>query len=286
MSKQFIRPYDSTRFKWFVVVGDGLDRINRGGTISFRHYTDHAGALGEPGRLIEYITSKGSDGKALSKFFVLDESRRRLQVRETDKDMNGVSQYEFLKNYPECEGSPNGHYIEVDGVEIQQGVIFRELDSDKDADVALEAEAQRTKAKSSAFNLDDKTMQEIAANIGFFGSPGSQMRLTVLEFAEKRPADYFKLLNAGDRNVRAIVRKAIADGLFTVKGSIIYWETTVMGADENEAVARILKDEQILNALQNKVDLGTEAKSTAPVKNKGGRPKGSTNKKEQAENSL
>jgi len=284
MTKPFIRPYDSTRFKWFVVVGDGLDRINRGGTISFRHYTDHAGAIGDPGRLIEYVTSKDSEGKSVSKYFVLDESRRRLQVRETDKDMNGLSQYEFLKNYPECEGSPNGDYIEVDGIVIQRGVIFRELDSDKDADVALEAEAQRTKAKDSAFKLDDKTLQEIAANIGFFGAPGSQMKLTVIEFAEKRPSDYFKLLNAGDRNVRAIVRKAIADGLFSVRGSIIYWENTVMGSDENEAVARILKDEQILNALQNKVDLGTEAKSTAPVKNRGGRPKGSTNKK--AENSL
>lgn len=284
-----IRKYDANHFTWFVAVGEGLAKVNDGGSISFRNYIDNAGVIktdkfpdgGRRGQLIQYVTTRTESGKDVGKWFTLDESRRRFQTRDSDVDVNGLSLYDFFKNSPSCEGSPNGDYVTEGGITLQRGVDFRELNTDKDAEIALQAESQRLEAKSSAYKLDDATMQEVASFIGYWGAPGSKMKLTVLEYAEKRPSDYFKILNAGDRGVRAIIRKALADGLFTKKGQIIYWETTLIGGDEDQAVTTLLNDPQMLDVLQKKVDLGTEAKALAPKK-KGGRPVGSKNKSKEA----
>lgn len=272
MAKQFIRNYDTSKITHFVAVGQTLDKLFDGGTLNFSEYVDRAGVLGKQGRLVRYTVAKDERGKEKGKYFNFNENLRRLSVRDSDIDLNDVSMYDFLKNYPTCEGSPNGDYVLVNGEETQMGVEFREMDSDKDADTALAAESKRTEAKASALKLDEATLQEVAAFIGYFGQTGQRMRLNVVEFADKRPSDYFKVLNAGDRNVRAIIRKAKADGLFNEKGSLIYWEGTLIGADEDAAVATLLNDEKMLDVLQTKVDLGTEAKATTQ-KRKPGRPK-------------
>ncbi len=269
-----MRNYNNN-FTWFVVVGEGLDKVNRGGAISFKEYTDHANAHGKgTGALVRYITSRDQNGRDAGKYFVIDDSRRRFQVRDGENDIYGISQYDFLRFYPDCEGSPNGQYSEVGGVQVQQGIVFRELNTDKDAEVALEAESTRTRAQASVLGLDEATLQELGAFIGEFGEPGKTMRLRVFEWAGKRPSEYFKILESGDRGLRAIIRKAIEDGTFRKKGSIIYWEDTVIGADEDAAAATLMRDSKMLDALQRKVDLKTEIKA----KTGRGRPAGSKNK--------
>lgn len=285
-----LKQYDSNKITWFIAVGEGLDKINRGGTHSIRMYADHANSLGLGKSVsVQYVTSRDKNKNDVGKWFTLDESRRRFQVRQGEQDIQGITQYAFLKNSPDCEGSPNGTYVEVEGNRIQQGVMFRELDSAKDAEVALDAEARRTEAIYSVLKLDEGTLSEIAAFIGVFrdnklaeADPDKQMRLRVFEWAGKRPNDYFTLLNAGDRGLRAIVRKAIADGTFTQKGTVIYWESTMVGGDEDAAIATLIREPQMLEVLQKKVDLKTTVKAPeGPPKNKGGRPIVDKKKKEE-----
>lgn len=275
-----MKHYKSDNHAWFVLVGDGLDKVNRGGTHSFRGYHDHANAHGRGvGAYVEYVVSRDANGQEKGKQFVLDESRRRWQVRvgERDASKTPISQYDFLKFSPDCEGSPNGYYQDAgDGVKIQQGVMFREMNDDRDAEVALEADLLRVDAQGSALKLDEGTLSEIAVFIGVFrnpklqeGEPDKLMRFKVVEYAGKKPVDYFKLLNSGDRAVRAIVRKSVQEGILTQKGSIIFWESTMLGADEDAAISTILSEPRMLEALQSKVDLGTTVEAK---KNKGGRP--------------
>jgi hypothetical protein len=272
-----VKNFNANAFTWFVLVGEGIDKVNRGGSYSFRGYSDHANAHGlGAGKYIEYVTSRDANGRPVGKYFTLDESRRRFQVREGESDINQITQYSFFKNCPDCEGSPNGYYIQVDdaGTMVQQGIMFRELNTDADAGVALEAESRRIEAQASATKVDDATLQDLGAFIGVFGEPGKFMRLKVVEWAGKRPVDYFKVLNSGDRAVRAVVRKALEDGVFSKRGSVIYWQETMIGADEDAAIATLLKEPRMMEALQKKVDLKTEVKA----KSGKGRPPGSKNK--------
>jgi hypothetical protein len=85
------------------------------------------------GKVVKYVTSRDG-GKDKGKYFTWNESHRRFMVREGEKDVYGVTQYDFLKNAPECEGSPNGNYL-PDGTQI--GVMYREMNEAKDAEVAL-----------------------------------------------------------------------------------------------------------------------------------------------------
>lgn len=250
---------------YFVLCGEGLDVVNRGGIVGLaKGYVDHQGALLNGtlrGKYVEYATSIDDRGREKGKYFRFDESLRRLMTRQYDTDVKGLSQYEFLKNYPTCEGSPYGEYVEQDGVMVQIGVQFREMNDAKDAEVALEADALRIKAEGEAYNLDEQTLSEVAANIGLFGKPDNMMRLKVVEYARKRPADFNKIMAQEDRAVRAIVRKAVNERVFNTKGSVIYWDQTLIGADEDSAVATLLKDASMLTALQEKLGLPTEVKT-------------------------
>lgn len=266
-----MKQYDSNKTAWFVIVGDVKDKIDRGGTISFRGYTDHAGALGKAGAYVEYITSRDANGKGKGKQFVIDSSRRRFQVRlgEQDASDKPITQYDFLKNYPECEGSPNGHYQDLgNGERVQLNISFREMDEERDAEMALEADNERVLAEASALKLDDGTLEEIAVFIGLSGKANKMMRFKVREFAQKRPKEYNKLLNSGDRPLRALVRRAIAQGILTQKGPVIFWENSMIGGDEDSAMSTLYNDKRLLEALKSKVDIEVDVQA----KNKGGRP--------------
>lgn len=250
---------------YFVLCGEGLDVVNRGGIVNLaKGYVDHEGHLARgkfKGKYVEYATSIDPQGREKGKYFRFDESLRRLMTREFDADVKGIAQYEFLKNYPTCEGSPYGDYVEIDGVMEQRGVQFREMNDAKDAEVALEADELRITAQAEALGLDDETLTEVAANIGLFGKPDKIMRLRVVEWAGKQPANFNKLMEQGDRAVRAVIRRALNDRIFTEKGKLIYFENTLIGADQDAAVSTLMKDPVMLKTLQEKLGLPTEVKT-------------------------
>src|SRR5690606_2118237 len=153
-----------------------------------------------------------------------------------------------------CEGSPNGQYVEDDsGNKVQIGVEFREMDSAKDALVAIEAEQAVAQAATKALTLDETTLKEIAAMIGVFGEPDASMRLAVVEFAKKRPSEFNGYLKSGDREYRAAIRLGIENGILKSKGEVISWGTTPIGGNEDAAVSTLMNDEELYIALQDKL---------------------------------
>lgn len=269
MSKKF-KPVEQTQF---VITGPFVDIIFKGGSYSVSlGYTDHAGVVADntpqskqKGRYVEYVLAKDDKGRDKAKRFRFDQSLGRLLTRPSDTDIYGKSQFEFLKNHPECEGSPNGTYTD-DGV--QTGVSFRELNTAKDAAVALRADRLRNSAESSALSLDKQTLEEIANIIGYYGDVDDQMLLKVVEFARKKPGEYHELLKSDDRGVRAIIRKAIVEGIFRQHGPLIKWDTLTVGNDEDDAVATLRKDKQMLSALQEKLGLDVADVKAKPASKK------------------
>ena len=267
--------FNGINHSWFVLCKGGLDVVNNGGSIVLSEgYVDNDGSVtGQKGKYVKYVTSKDDKGKESAKRFRFDLSFRRLMTRETDKDYNGVTQYTWLKNYPQCEGSPNGDYVMGDNGEYQQvGVLFREMNDARDAAVALEADELRIRAQATALELDDQTLSEVGAILGHYGTPDKIMKLRVVEYAGKRPKQFEDILNSGDRSTRAIVRKALSQGLFKQKGTIIYWGDTVVGSDENSAVATLLRDESMLSALKEKLGIPSDTQSSTPPPKKRGNP--------------
>lgn len=248
----------------FVPTGIFVDTIFKGGTYSLSSgYTDSVGAIkdntpgsGQKGRYIEYVTAKDNFGRDKAKRYQFNQSLGRLLTRPSDTDIYGRSQYQFLKNHPECEGSPNGIYEEgPDGKKTQVGVSFRELDTAKDAAIALRADRERNKAETIALNLDEETLEEIAAIIGYFGEVDDMMYLKVGEFAKRTPGDFTRILDSDDRGYKAIIRKAVSEGIFREHGDVIKWENLTIGINEEDAVATLRKDKATLSALQEKLGI-------------------------------
>jgi hypothetical protein len=265
--------------------------IANGGSFSWRTYTDINGAFGNPGSEVFYNDgTKDKAGRPTGKPFTISQTHYKLQAKDGQKDYSGIALYAYFINAPFCEGSPNGNYTNaIDGEPIspqdtthreanikkiatgewvQHNVKFRLLETELDAQVALEAGMKRTEAQMSAGQIDEETLAEIAALIGAFGKPDKLMRLKVYEFAGKRPLDYFNYLNSGDRGIRAIIRKGINDKILRKVGSIIYWEDSVLGNDENAAVSALLGDRSKLDGLQEKVKLTATKKPSGRPKSK------------------
>lgn len=249
---------------------DGKIRDNFG-QVSFRTYTDRAGALGRgTGQGVQYVVSKDDRGRDRGKNFTISQAHNALLVREADRDIYGTLMLDFIKNYPECEGSPNGDYItDADGNQIQLNVKFRLMNDDADAEVALQATLNRSKAQLSVLELDGQTLMEVAAiGLGMHGQPTDIMRFKVSEWAGKRPIDYFNILDSGDRLLRAIIRKAVNDGILTVRGELVYWGNQLLGSSEDNAIKFLMENKDTYDALMERV----EFKAKVVEKRKAGRP--------------
>lgn len=264
MAKQF----KSDNYKYYVLIPEvaykmETDGPNAGklrpaiGSVGFSSYTDKAGVFGRKGAAVQYVVSRDNQGRDNGKYFTLSQSHNAFMVREGDTDIYGKSMDDFIANSPECEGSQNGTYVkDANGDTVQLNVKFRLMDNEADAEVALEASLNRSKAVLSASEIDDQTLSEVAAvGIGYHGNPDKLMRHKVVEWANKRPADYFEILNSGDRAVRALIRKGIAKGTLTVKHPLIYWENRMIGTDEDAAVKTFTDEPDLQKALTEAIGM-------------------------------
>lgn len=247
------------------------EMVAKGGSFSFRQYVDKMGAFGTPGAEIFFDDGTvDKRGRLCGKGFSLNQSHYNLQAREGQVDYQKRELKEFFLNAPFCEASPNGQYATADGKQltrselmdrkrlvqriktgevIQNGVKIRLKEDAVDAKIKLAVGARRAEAQVSASQIDDVTLSEIAALLGYFGEPDDLMRDYVFEFAGKKPVDYFELLNSNDRGFKAVIRKAIEKGVLTEKGTSIYWNKELIGANEDAAVSRLQSDKVILDAL-------------------------------------
>lgn len=277
MAKQF----NSDKYHYFVLLPEvaykqETDGLNAGrirpaiGSVGFRTYTDRAGVFGRKGGPVEYVISRDGQGRDKGKYFTLDQAHNAFMVRDGDADIYDKSMFNFIKNHPWCEDSPNGTYVNNEhGDKVQIDVKFRLMNTEADAEIALEASINRSKAILSAGEIDEDTLVEVAAvGVGYHGKPDKLMRHKVVEWANKRPKDYFEVLNSGDRAIRALIRKGISDNVLQVKHPLIYWDNRMIGTDEDAAVKTLIDDPDTFEALSEKVKLRTKAEPSTKIKKK------------------
>jgi hypothetical protein len=259
MAKQF----NSAKLTFFVLDGN---TAARNGSVSFRTYTDKVGALADlypelakkgllsVGCMVQYVEGTDAQGRPRGKYFELSQSHRTFQVRDEQRDVNGILMSDFLRCSPFCEGSPNL---------LSGKALYRELNTAADAQVALDAGRVRAKATAKVYELIDaqdwSTISDLAAYIGIYNEPVEVKGHRVAEWAEKRPVDFFEIFNSGDRSIRALVRRAISESILHTKGSVVHWEDTIIGADEDKAVAYLVNNPQMLEALRERFEKKTES---------------------------
>lgn len=259
------------------------DMVAKGGSYSFRQYSDRIGAFGIPGAEVFFDDgSQDKRGKPCGKGFSLNQSHYNLQAREGQTDYQKRELKEFFMNAPFCEASPNGTYSTEDGRNLsrkelldrdtllnrlrngevtQHGVKIKLKEDAKDAKIKLDVGKRRAEAQVSASNLDELTLTEVASMIGVFGEPDDLMRDKVFEFAGKRPVDYFNILKSGDRPLKAIIRVSLDQGVLQEKGVAIYYKEELLGANEDLAVSRLQTDKVMLESLQESSGLNTQLKA-------------------------
>jgi hypothetical protein len=222
-------------FIYFVYLGNNK-------RYGFQTYRD-----GVTGQTCGYVLGKDDKGNPLYKKWSFNtDSQRQIRVHKEERDVNGQSAAEFLRNSPECFGSPNGHI--VDGNQVL--AYFKEVNDGKDAEIALESRAMSLKAQNHAISLKGQALIDFAALIGIFSSDEGTLSLRVLDYASNFPKKYLDMVEDPSAKVKALVKKAINSSVFHMDGKQIKWETKMIGADEDDAVSNLLKDEKLRKAVE------------------------------------
>lgn len=169
-----------------------------------------------------------------------------ISVPEVWKDVEGKSMADFLRNHPECEGSPKNR---------GQLAYFKEIDIEKDAEIQLEAEDKIRLAVNEAAALKGDKLKYVALLIGENSDKESKQSLAVIQYAKSAPDSFMTMVKSPDVEVRAMVREGITKAVITKKGSLHMWETVNLGGDEDAAVANLVKDKDLKDAIKRAISL-------------------------------
>lgn len=222
-------------FVYFLYVGNNPN-------YSFRTYVDPDSGM-ERG----YLVGKTDKGLPLYKEWYFNySSKRQIRVSKEEKDLNGQLAVDFLRNSPEYYGNQNGHY--VDGKQVL--FLFTEINEEKTAKEAVATRARVFMAQKRAYDLKGQQLKDIASIIGVFSDNEAILQHRVLDFASNFPDRFMSLVEDKTIEIRALVKKAINDHVFTVDGKIIKWEGKVIGADEDDAVANLIKEPKLKDIIE------------------------------------
>lgn len=196
----------------------------------------------ETGMPTGYVIGYDKLGRPEYKFWQFNyDSQRIKRVGVNEKDKENKSAYEFLKNSPACMGSGNGSYING----AQTGYFYKEIDNAKEAKEAVDTRRESIEAQSKALGLEVQLLTDIAAIIGVFDDSEEIKRHRVLDFASNEPKKFLGILKDNSLKIKSLIKKGISSGVLKLNGRVVEWNGTVIGSDEDEAVARLLKEEKM-----------------------------------------
>lgn len=222
-------------YVYFVYIGNNV-------RYGFSTYTDPI-----TGQTRGYVVGKDDKGNPIYKNFSFNfDSQKQIRVHKSEVDLNGQSKLDFLRNSPECMGSPNGTF--VNGSQVL--AYFKEVNDAKDASIALESRETAIKAQSTAIGLKGTALSDLAAIIGIFSDEEETLRLKVLDYASNYPTKFLSLMEDPSVKVKALLKRAINANVFSVDGKQIKWEGKLIGADEDDALSNLLKDDKLRKAIE------------------------------------
>lgn len=149
---------------------------------------------------------------------------------------------DYIRNCSFCEGSPNN----------RGKAMFKEVDEEKDAGILIDAKRLRKQASDLAFELESKPKEltEVAQLIGCFKDNRDVQLAAVIQFADSDPRQFLSIANAPDRQARSLLKKALDMGEVKLKGKILVWNNETLGADEDEATQKLVKEKEVFKALE------------------------------------
>lgn len=205
---------------------------------SFDTYIDKEGN-------VQYIPLRNDErGNVIKRRFKFTKARRMISVPASQEKV-----LRFLRGHPECDGSPNSF-----GAPPQ----FKELNEAKDAEIAISATANKTKALNLALGLSGKKLIDVAASCGYTNKPPEILQHLLLQFAENNPVDFIEVCNAPDTELKALIVKGLENGKITRRGFMLYWNETYLGnevrGDYQGPIAKLMGDEKLREALEDDVN--------------------------------
>jgi hypothetical protein len=227
-------------FKHFVLLRSPNGRIRS--HYRFDSYTDSEGNICEYHE--GHIDPKSQQPVPVTFSFSRRHKVMPVNVKAKGKDRfgNPITKLEYLLGHPECEGSPNANEGQI--------AWFKLMDAEKDVDIALEANELRRKAESEAANLSGDLLKSAAALYNEVGGSVKKQKFAVLQWAFHDPEGFLKVVESPDFKVRGFIRRALAAGVLQKQGTIIRWGSVTIGIDEDDAIRKLLLDEDIMQSVK------------------------------------
>jgi hypothetical protein len=228
---------DTNNYAYFVLLEGYRGRASSG----FRGYQN------EDGEVMElYMGQKDRNGNFIPRYFKFSRTKRYLHVNKKEKDLNGKNVVEFLRNHNLCEDSKAN-------TSSGTSPLFREMNETRDAEIAVNYKTLVIKAGNAALALEGESLKAAATLCGCFSESESTQRHRVMEYAGTEPQHFLEVIEAPDFSTRALVKALVNKGIVKREGTMLKWENVLVGTDENAAVAKLISDEDLFNALSAKM---------------------------------
>lgn len=201
----------------------------------------------EVGQTTGFIEGKDKDGQPIYRRWKFDRDVRKISVHKDKTDIDGKKAVEFLRNSPNCKGSPNGSYT-IAGDQLE--VYFEEVNEAKAAAKGLEFETLRIDAQNAALKVKGQDFIDLCALIGVFDKDETIMRFSLVDYAKNKPQSFMDIYADPVRQLKSLVRRAVKANVFQKDGRMLTWENQLIGVDEEDAVIKLKGNENLLKAIK------------------------------------
>jgi hypothetical protein len=187
-------------------------------SFAFKTYTD------EFGNATGFVIGYDKDKMPIYHRWKWDQDGARIlsvHKNKTDQSPEKKNAVEFLRNSPNALGSPRGTFSHS-GEQID--IYFREINEEKSAEVALEAETRRMEAQNLALKVKGQDFVDLCALIGVINKDESIMRFSLVDFAKNKPEKFTELYNDPVRQLKSLIRRGTDAGILTKEGRMYSWE--------------------------------------------------------------
>lgn len=214
---------------------------------SNRHYGFATYRDPSTGRVRGYVEARDKNNQPVYKYWHFNmDSLRIKRVGKNEIDLDGQKAVDFLRGAPSCYKSPNAETVG----DKQVNCFYKEVDEAGDAKAVVDTRRGLIKAQNAALELKGQELIDIANYIGVFSKEDEILTQRVLDFSSNQPTKFLEMVKDPTIKVRSLIRRCVNSGVFKEDGLMISWETKTIGNDENEAVATLMKDQKLLDAVK------------------------------------
>lgn len=196
-----------------------------------------------------------SYGNPVYRKFQFSQSQRSLRIPNSQADV-----IKFLEEHPNCEGSNNGDYSEMNGKRTQLGVYFKKIDKGADARVALDAMMDSFAAQTYVDNLEPEGLRDAAILLcNCWDDSPIHQKWELMNLAKNNPGKVLDYKEDESNEIRSIVRRSIKKNIITHDGVSYFLGGKRISSNENGAMTYLLSNPDSLASIQEKLG-GTPAK--------------------------